>query len=230
MILARRSRRESVRFADQSALVEPHTDASRESISSCLQERRIAECAHKLPQQQLFQATLSFFATLRKQGCRGSPSGDLNPEPNLEAGVPGISSLWQDEVSLSMRGQAPKETCRGNILFEYTTSAVPYLRYAIVSMLGMISNTNNNFLDASTTVVAQVLTIISTLILPKGQYGEHPHPIPLLTRAPRPVYSALMAILNYNYRDLPDLTPRQFIRHRSMDFSRRCFPIKCHHH
>lgn len=58
-------------------------------------------------------------------------------------------------------------------------------------------------------------------------FGEHPHPIPLLTRAPRPVYSALMAILDNNYRDLPDLTPRQFIRHPSVNgFLKTMFPDK----
>ncbi|KAJ7122366.1 hypothetical protein C8R44DRAFT_622071 [Mycena epipterygia] len=43
--------------------------------------------------------------------------------------------------------------------------------------------------------------------------GAHPHPVPLPTKTPPAVRAALMEILGKLAEDLPDITPRRFIRH-----------------
>ncbi|KAJ7149249.1 hypothetical protein C8R43DRAFT_888121 [Mycena crocata] len=43
--------------------------------------------------------------------------------------------------------------------------------------------------------------------------GSHPHPVPLPTKTPPKIRSKLMEILGTLAGDLPDMTPRRFIRH-----------------
>ncbi|KAJ6467649.1 hypothetical protein C8R47DRAFT_1303282 [Mycena vitilis] len=43
--------------------------------------------------------------------------------------------------------------------------------------------------------------------------GAHPHPVPLPTKTPPQVRTKLMEILGQLAEDLPDITPRRFIRH-----------------
>ncbi|KAJ7508004.1 hypothetical protein B0H11DRAFT_2218004 [Mycena galericulata] len=43
--------------------------------------------------------------------------------------------------------------------------------------------------------------------------GEHPHPVPLPTKTPLRIQEKLMTLLEQTGEDLPDLTPRRFIRH-----------------
>ncbi|KAJ6485271.1 hypothetical protein DFH09DRAFT_949026 [Mycena vulgaris] len=55
--------------------------------------------------------------------------------------------------------------------------------------------------------------------------GEHPHPVPLPTKTPGPIRSALMNLLEQLGDDLPDLTARRFIRHPILkSFLRSKFP------
>lgn len=43
--------------------------------------------------------------------------------------------------------------------------------------------------------------------------GEHSHPIPLPLKTPPSLRSELMKLLKNLEHDLPDLTPRRFLRH-----------------
>ncbi|KAJ6546670.1 hypothetical protein DFH09DRAFT_1506327 [Mycena vulgaris] len=45
--------------------------------------------------------------------------------------------------------------------------------------------------------------------------GAHPHPVPLPTKTPPKIRAKLMEILGTLAEDLPDITPRRFIRHPS---------------
>lgn len=56
-------------------------------------------------------------------------------------------------------------------------------------------------------------------------HGEHPHPIPLPTHTPRHVQKLLAQLLESIASDLPDLTPRRFLRHPStQSFLKNMFP------
>lgn len=44
-------------------------------------------------------------------------------------------------------------------------------------------------------------------------FGEHTHPVPLPTKTPARIQKKLMDLLENVGDDLPDLTPRRFIRH-----------------
>jgi hypothetical protein len=43
--------------------------------------------------------------------------------------------------------------------------------------------------------------------------GEHTHPIPLPTKTPPPIRAEILHLLKTLDEDLPDLTPRRFLRH-----------------
>lgn len=46
-------------------------------------------------------------------------------------------------------------------------------------------------------------------------HGDHPHPIPLPSRTPVHIQKLLLQLLESIKSDLPDLTPRRFLRHSS---------------
>lgn len=55
--------------------------------------------------------------------------------------------------------------------------------------------------------------------------GKHPHPIPLPQKTPPAVRSKIFQLLERLDEDLPDLTPRKFLRHPIVkSYLRECFP------
>ena len=44
-------------------------------------------------------------------------------------------------------------------------------------------------------------------------HGDHPHPIPIPTKTPPSIRSKIIDLLGALHQDLPDLTPRRFMRH-----------------
>lgn len=56
-------------------------------------------------------------------------------------------------------------------------------------------------------------------------HGEHTHPIPLPTKTPPPIKETIFDILRSLSHNLPDLTPRRFLRHSATNaFLRSKFP------
>jgi hypothetical protein len=55
--------------------------------------------------------------------------------------------------------------------------------------------------------------------------GEHPHPIPLPQKTPPAIRSDIFSLLALVVEDLPDLTPRRFLRHSTTKaYLRQQFP------
>ncbi|KAF7965062.1 hypothetical protein HWV62_696 [Athelia sp. TMB] len=55
--------------------------------------------------------------------------------------------------------------------------------------------------------------------------GAHRHPVPLPTKTPRPIRKELFSLLERLDEDLPDLTPRRFLRHPvTLAYLQQCFP------
>ena len=55
--------------------------------------------------------------------------------------------------------------------------------------------------------------------------GEHAHPIPLPTKTPPSIQADIVDLLESLDQDLPDLTPRRFLRHSvTTAYLRKCFP------
>ena len=55
--------------------------------------------------------------------------------------------------------------------------------------------------------------------------GEHPHFVPLPTNTPPPIRDSVMTILEDLGPDLPDITPRRFLRHSiTRNYLTKTFP------
>ena len=46
--------------------------------------------------------------------------------------------------------------------------------------------------------------------------GEHPHPIPIPSKTPSAIRAEILELIHALENDLPDLTPRRFLRHPSV--------------
>lgn len=59
--------------------------------------------------------------------------------------------------------------------------------------------------------------------------GEHPHPVPLPQKTPPSIRSKIFQLLESLEEDLPDLTPRKFLRHPIVkSYLHQCFPDAQH--
>lgn len=108
-------------FADWARLVRPHTKASLEDISICLEKDSVDRSANNTPERQLFQKTLAFFYSVKKYGCTG-------PTNELGRIGPSEDAAWKAQINKARRGHSPKAKCDGTILFQHTGDGKPYLR------------------------------------------------------------------------------------------------------
>lgn len=75
-------------------------------------------------------------------------------------------------------------------------------------------------LEEYRTVCSKVLVVCS---------GQHTHPIPLPTKTPPHIRNEIFNILRHMDYDLPDLTPRRFLRHPSLLKYVESQLSNCHH-
>lgn len=83
-------------YADLSALVQPHSSASRDDLIRRLSMDNLAHCAQNRPEKELFQRTLAFYVSVRKQGC-GAPN-DSGPPSSERQFVASSTDVFEDHV------------------------------------------------------------------------------------------------------------------------------------
>ncbi|KAJ6528617.1 hypothetical protein DFH09DRAFT_1285472 [Mycena vulgaris] len=208
--------------SDEEELAIPHTKASRDDVRDRLRKDREDRLQYVSPSRDIFLRTSAYLAALQKLGC----SRPLAEVTNLST---------TEEEQREARDLYLFQTQRGYRMKE--EDAVLSFGYGPLADCSTVSNCSQQkaycpfpHRDETKNLIQPLMKRLKCLskfriFEPKEEYrrecpfvlivtsGAHPHPVPLPTKTPPKIRAKLMEILGTLAEDLPDITPRRFIRH-----------------